>query len=93
MKFNLFIFLCALITSNALYSQSTIKPLVESKKGMVVTTHPLATEIGLFILKRRNAIDAAIAVNFALVVCHPSAGNIGGGGFWSIVMPKEKFLR
>ena len=82
MKFNLFIFLCALITSNALYSQSTIKPLVESKKGMVVTTHPLATEIGLSILKKGgNAIDAAIAVNFALAVCHPSAGNIGGGGF------------
>ena len=82
MKFYLFIILSALITSNALYSQSTIKPLVESKKGMVVTTHPLATEIGLSILKKGgNAIDAAIAVNFALAVCHPSAGNIGGGGF------------
>ena len=82
MKFNLFFLLCALITSNALYSQSITKPLVESKKGMVVTTHPLATEIGLSILKKGgNAIDAAIAVNFALAVCHPSAGNIGGGGF------------
>jgi len=82
MKSNLFFLLCALITSNALYSQGTIKPLVESKKGMVVTTHPLATEIGLSILKKGgNAIDAAIAVNFALAVCHPSAGNIGGGGF------------
>jgi len=82
MKSNLFFLLCALITSNALYSQGTIKPLVESQKGMVVTTHPLATEIGLSILKKGgNAIDAAIAVNFALAVCHPSAGNIGGGGF------------
>lgn len=82
MKFKLFFLLCALITSNALYSQSITKPLVESKKGMVVTTHPLATEIGLSILKKGgNAIDAAIAVNFALAVCHPSAGNIGGGGF------------
>ena len=82
MKFYLFLILSALITSNALYSQSTIKPLVESKKGMVVTTHPLATEIGLSILKKGgNAIDAAIAVNFALAVCHPAAGNIGGGGF------------
>ena len=82
MKFYLFLILSALITSNALYSQSTIKPLVESKKGMVVTTHPLATEIGLSIFKKGgNAIDAAIAVNFALAVCHPSAGNIGGGGF------------
>jgi len=82
MKSNLFFLLCALITSNALYSQGTIKPLVESQKGMVVTTHPLATEIGLSIFKKGgNAIDAAIAVNFALAVCHPSAGNIGGGGF------------
>jgi len=82
MKFKLFFLLCALIASNALYSQSITKPLVESKKGMVVTTHPLATEIGLSILKKGgNAIDAAIAVNFALAVCHPSAGNIGGGGF------------
>jgi gamma-glutamyltranspeptidase/glutathione hydrolase len=82
MKFKLFFLLCALITFNALYSQSITKPLVESKKGMVVTTHPLATEIGLSILKKGgNAIDAAIAVNFALAVCHPSAGNIGGGGF------------
>ena len=82
MKFYLFLILSALITSNALYSQSTIKPLVESEKGMVVTTHPLAIEIGLSILKKGgNAIDAAIAVNFALAVCHPSAGNIGGGGF------------
>lgn len=82
MKFKLFFLLCALIAFNALYSQSITKPLVESKKGMVVTTHPLATEIGLSILKKGgNAIDAAIAVNFALAVCHPSAGNIGGGGF------------
>jgi gamma-glutamyltranspeptidase/glutathione hydrolase len=82
MKFKLFLLLFALITSNVLYSQSTSKPLVESEKGMVVTTHPLATEIGLSILKKGgNSIDAAVAVNFALAVCHPSAGNIGGGGF------------
>jgi gamma-glutamyltranspeptidase/glutathione hydrolase len=82
MKFKLYFLVHALILSNVLYSQSTLKPLVESKKGMVVSTHPLASEIGVSILQKGgNAIDAAIAVNFALAVCHPSAGNIGGGGF------------
>ncbi len=61
---------------------STTKPLIESKNGMVVSTHPVASEIGAQILKNGgNAIDAAVAVNFALAVCHPAAGNIGGGGF------------
>lgn len=63
-------------------AQSTQKPLIESKNGMVVSTHPIASEIGLQILQKGgNAIDAAVAVNFALAVCHPAAGNIGGGGF------------
>ncbi|HZV68138.1 MAG TPA: gamma-glutamyltransferase [Saprospiraceae bacterium] len=52
------------------------------KNGMVVTVHPLATEIGLNILKQGgNAADASIAVQFALAVVYPRAGNIGGGGF------------
>ncbi len=50
--------------------------------GMVCTAHPAATEIGLAILKQGgNAYDAAIAVQFALAVAYPNAGNIGGGGF------------
>ncbi len=52
------------------------------KNGAVVSAHPLASEIGLAILKKGgNAFDAAIAVQYALAVVLPKAGNIGGGGF------------
>ncbi|WP_375562211.1 gamma-glutamyltransferase [Bernardetia sp. OM2101] len=55
---------------------------IEGKNGMVVTAHPLASQIGLEILQKGgNAFDAAIAVKFALAVAYPRAGNIGGGGF------------
>ena len=50
--------------------------------AMVVCAHPLAAKIGVDILKKGgNAIDAAVAVQFALCVVFPAAGNIGGGGF------------
>lgn len=53
-----------------------------SKEGMVVTAHPIATQIGKEILEKGgNAIDAMVAVQFALAVAYPRAGNIGGGGF------------
>ena len=55
---------------------------VIGKKGMVVTAHPIASQIGLNILKQGgNAADAVVAVQFALAVVYPRAGNIGGGGF------------
>ncbi|HBB91187.1 MAG: gamma-glutamyltransferase [Bacteroidetes bacterium GWF2_49_14] len=54
-------------------------------KGMVVTAHPEASAIGLSILQKGgNAMDAACAVEFALSVCYPAAGNIAGGGFWVV---------
>ncbi len=55
---------------------------VRARKVMVVAQEPIATDVGVEILRRGgNAYDAAVAVGFALTVTHPTAGNIGGGGF------------
>ena len=58
---------------------------VEGRHGMVVTAQHLASEIGVDVLKKGgNAVDAAVAVGYALAVAYPNAGNIGGGGFMTI---------
>jgi len=58
---------------------------VIAKNGMVASEQELATQIGVDILKAGgNAVDAAVAVGFALAVALPNAGNIGGGGFMMV---------
>jgi gamma-glutamyltranspeptidase/glutathione hydrolase len=58
---------------------------VAGEHGMVVSAQHLATEIGVDVLKKGgNAIDAAVAVGYALAVVYPAAGNLGGGGFMTI---------
>jgi gamma-glutamyltranspeptidase/glutathione hydrolase len=61
------------------------QPPVAAENGMVVTAQHLATRVGVDVLKDGgNAVDAAVAVGYALAVVYPAAGNLGGGGFMTI---------
>jgi gamma-glutamyltranspeptidase/glutathione hydrolase len=60
---------------------------VAAQNGMVVTAQHLATRVGVDVLKRGgNAVDAAVAVGYALAVVYPAAGNLGGGGFMTLLL-------
>jgi gamma-glutamyltranspeptidase / glutathione hydrolase len=64
---------------------------LESTQGMVVTSQHFASEVGASVLRQGgNAIDAAVAVGYALAVTHPCCGNIGGGGFMTIHLANGK---
>ncbi len=80
--------LTALATLSALFPLPLLsKDPVRAKHGMVVAQERQAADVGVEILKQGgNAVDAAVAVGFALAVTHPQAGNLGGGGFVLIRM-------
>ena len=66
-------------------AQAASQAPVAGENGMVVTAQHLATQVGVDVLKDGgNAVDAAVAVGYALAVVYPAAGNLGGGGFMTI---------
>lgn len=84
--------MCLLWHSNSVAISAETAPLVEAKRGMVVSVNPEASDAGLQVLAAGgNAVDAAITVALCLAVTFPEAGNIGGGGFMMVWpgLPKD----
>jgi gamma-glutamyltranspeptidase/glutathione hydrolase len=76
----LLLLICLLATRTD--AQAPAGKATQAKQGMVVSVSAPASDVGVAVLQKGgNAVDAAVAVAFALAVTHPAAGNIGGGGF------------
>ena len=85
----------ALLAAASAVSQAASVAPVAAQNGMVVSAQGYATKVGVDVLKKGgNAVDAAVAVGYALAVVYPAAGNIGGGGFMTIALAdgRKKFI-
>ena len=87
MRHVLSLVLCLALVAPAVAPVQATRQPVRARRGMVVAMESIATDVGVNVLQQGgNAVDAAVAVGFALAVTHPFAGNIGGGGYMLVRM-------